>query len=255
VKITSLNDRALVRLISETHHKPPVLRGLVDSDDEAAILAEIEGQTNARLLAEAQGSLALDRRELAFARRSQDLALYGQSHINAAFTYTRASGNRFNTGARGAWYCAWDMLTSAQEVGFHRTRELGFIGRYHDEARYVELLSDFIGDFPDLHGQSHRALDSDPACGYPAGQQLATELRAEGHRGLVYPSVRHAGGRCFVAFDPVSYTHLRAHETVLDLVCRLLLEKKKINPISHMIRPTSHHRVVHYHDFTPVIHK
>eukprot|EP00656_Telonema_subtile_P048924 TRINITY_DN5966_c0_g2_i3.p1 TRINITY_DN5966_c0_g2~~TRINITY_DN5966_c0_g2_i3.p1 ORF type:complete len:262 (-),score=44.50 TRINITY_DN5966_c0_g2_i3:46-831(-) len=27
---------------------------------------------------------------------------------------------------------------------------------------------------------------------------------------------------------PVSYTHLRAHETVLDLVCRLLLEKKKL---------------------------
>ena len=25
---------------------------------------------------------------------------------------------------------------------------------------------------------------------------------------------------------PVSYTHLRAHETVLDLVCRLLLETK-----------------------------
>ena len=25
---------------------------------------------------------------------------------------------------------------------------------------------------------------------------------------------------------PVSYTHLRAHETVLDLVCRLLLEKQ-----------------------------
>src|SRR5665811_1747589 len=28
-------------------------------------------------------------------------------------------------------------------------------------------------------------------------------------------------------YAPVSYTHLRAHETVLDLVCRLLLEKKK----------------------------
>ena len=26
----------------------------------------------------------------------------------------------------------------------------------------------------------------------------------------------------------VSYTHLRAHETVLDIVCRLLLEKKKL---------------------------
>ena len=27
--------------------------------------------------------------------------------------------------------------------------------------------------------------------------------------------------------NPVSYTHLRAHETREDLVCRLLLEKKK----------------------------
>ena len=32
--------------------------------------------------------------------------------------------------------------------------------------------------------------------------------------------------------EPVSYTHLRAHETVLDLVCRLLLEKKK-----HLYKP------------------
>ena len=31
----------------------------------------------------------------------------------------------------------------------------------------------------------------------------------------------------------VSYTHLRAHETVLDLVCRLLLEKQK-SPSDHM---------------------
>src|SRR5664280_3455686 len=31
----------------------------------------------------------------------------------------------------------------------------------------------------------------------------------------------------YLITTPVSYTHLRAHETVLDLVCRLLLEKKK----------------------------
>ena len=30
-----------------------------------------------------------------------------------------------------------------------------------------------------------------------------------------------------IELGAVSYTHLRAHETVLDLVCRLLLEKKK----------------------------
>eukprot|EP00656_Telonema_subtile_P052136 TRINITY_DN7181_c0_g1_i1.p2 TRINITY_DN7181_c0_g1~~TRINITY_DN7181_c0_g1_i1.p2 ORF type:complete len:232 (-),score=45.94 TRINITY_DN7181_c0_g1_i1:16-711(-) len=39
-----------------------------------------------------------------------------------------------------------------------------------------------------------------------------------------FPSSAVTGG----GIEPVSYTHLRAHETVLDLVCRLLLEKKKI---------------------------
>ena len=36
-----------------------------------------------------------------------------------------------------------------------------------------------------------------------------------------------AGVVLLLGVGPVSYTHLRAHETVLDLVCRLLLEKKK----------------------------
>ena len=34
--------------------------------------------------------------------------------------------------------------------------------------------------------------------------------------------------------QPVSYTHLRAHETVLDLVCRLLLDKKKNTKTMHV---------------------
>ena len=29
-----------------------------------------------------------------------------------------------------------------------------------------------------------------------------------------------------LSYEAVSYTHLRAHETVLDIVCRLLLEKQ-----------------------------
>nr|WP_255561781.1 RES family NAD+ phosphorylase [Pseudohoeflea sp. DP4N28-3] len=193
----------MVRLIPETRHKPPVLRGLVDTDREAEILAELEGETSARLMAEKVGSAALDRRELAFARRASDLSVYGQTHINAAFAYTRAGGNRFNDGARGAWYCSYDVLTSLAEVGFHRSRELGYINVYDDEARYVALLADFIGDFPDLGAApDHPALDEDPARGYPAGQKLADELRRAGHRGLLYPSVRHTSGRCFVAFDP-----------------------------------------------------
>ena len=36
----------------------------------------------------------------------------------------------------------------------------------------------------------------------------------------------------------VSYTHLRAHETVLDLVCRLLLEKKNKRMHCRTITPS-----------------
>ena len=50
----------------------------------------------------------------------------------------------------------------------------------------------------------------------------------------IYDSQRNWSGREDLNLRPlaphasaVSYTHLRAHETVLDLVCRLLLEKKK----------------------------
>ena len=44
---------------------------------------------------------------------------------------------------------------------------------------------------------------------------------------LYFASMKRGVGALKRTFAPVSYTHLRAHETVLDLGCRLLLEKKK----------------------------
>ena len=50
---------------------------------------------------------------------------------------------------------------------------------------------------------------------------------------------RHFGEGSLYA---VSYTHLRAHETVLDLVCRLLLEKKNTTtPPRAILPPHLHH--------------
>src|SRR5665811_676871 len=50
--------------------------------------------------------------------------------------------------------------------------------------------------------------------------------------GTLYPLLRRLETQGLLVSEwreenTVSYTHLRAHETVLDLVCRLLLEKKK----------------------------
>lgn len=210
MKIASLNDRGLVRLIPATYHLPPRLRGLVDSDEEMEVLAEIEGLTNARLIAEDGRAPNVDRRELAWRRQKNDLRIYGNTHVNAAFTYTRKGGNRFNDETRGAWYCSWDAMVSVAEVAFHKTRELGFIGRFNETSHYIEILADFIGDFSDITDEpKHLALNPDIAIGYPEGQDLANRLRRDGQLGLIYPSVRASEGCCLVCFEANAIQNVR----------------------------------------------
>ena len=50
----------------------------------------------------------------------------------------------------------------------------------------------------------------------------------------------------FLSGMSVSYTHLRAHETVLDLVCRLLLEKKKYTKKKYSVQLTTCQRKGEY---------
>ena len=45
-------------------------------------------------------------------------------------------------------------------------------------------------------------------------------------RDLARGHLVHRGEAVGIVAAPVSYTHLRAHETLMNLVCRLLLEKK-----------------------------
>lgn len=195
--IADISKSDTVRLIPTAYYKPPVLRLLVDDADEEAILAEIEGLTNRRLKAQHRGLPGLDPRELVY-------GIWGHSYINAAFAYTRTGGNRFNDETRGAWYAGFDDLTAIDEVAYHRTRELGFIGYYEDEVVYQSLLAGFIGSFYDLRNLSVDSdiLSKDPAIAYPAGQALARRLLDDGAVGLVYPSVRKRGGTCLVAFHP-----------------------------------------------------
>ena len=61
----------------------------------------------------------------------------------------------------------------------------------------------------------------------PLGEPALFGLRAPARWVVFFGGFWGLVGLVCLAVRPVSYTHLRAHETVLDLVCRLLLEKKK----------------------------
>ena len=98
------------------------------------------------------------------------------------------------------------METSLGEVSYHLTRELEAIGHFENMTDYAELIADFFGAFHDLRAVDRAAatvLQGDPAAAYPAAQAFALRLRKElDSNGIIYPSVRHAGGTCLVAFRP-----------------------------------------------------
>ncbi|WP_207187534.1 RES family NAD+ phosphorylase [Rhodospirillum rubrum] len=199
-------QRDTVRLIPTARLKEPVLQPLAATPRALDDLAALESVTNGRIEAESLGMADLDPRELVFGRP-------GHSFINAAFTHTRPGGNRFNGEDRGAWYCAFTVETALAEVSYHLGRELAAIGRFENTTDYAVLLADFIGLFHDLRGDDgadEPALAEDPALAYGPGQALAGRLRRESaSNGIVYPSRRHAGGTCLVAFHPDLVQSLR----------------------------------------------
>jgi hypothetical protein len=184
-----------VRLVSTARLRPPVLERLVAADDAGA-LAEIEGATSNRLLAERRGAEGISRDEL----------LHGvpyASFVNAAFAYWKPREmNRFNMG-RGAWYAALDVDTCKREVAYHMAEFLARSGNLKGVVEYAEMFASMAGEFVDLRQMpGHPCLDPDPAVGYPIGNAVADSARAQGLNGIIYPSVRRAGGTCIAALRP-----------------------------------------------------
>ncbi len=184
-----------VRLASSARLRPPVLEALVTPDDVAA-LAEIEGATSARLVAEARGTEGVGREEF----------VYGVPYaafINAAFAYSKPlEPNRFNA-SRGAWYSALEVKTCMREVAYHMADFLEKSGQYKGVVEYAELFASMAGEFVDLRNVgAHPSLHPDPAIGYPAGNAIADAAVARGLNGVIYPSVRRAGGTCLAALRP-----------------------------------------------------
>src|SRR5660398_315343 len=84
----------------------------------------------------------------------------------------------------------------------------------------VHLFMPAVG-VPGLRYSSHPRSAEDFHCGTQEFQALCEQLPRRPHLSR--------GGS-----EPVSYTHLRAHETKANLVCRLLLEKKKKKKTQHV---------------------
>lgn len=182
-----------------------VLTRLSDDPQTLEGIFELDNATNDRLLAESRLAPGIDERELVFGIPSYRI-------INAAFCHPAPGGSRFNSSDRGAWYASFELQTSQAEVAYHRQQWLRETAwDEEDTADYLDYLADFGADFHDLRGATEH-IDCLSPTGYAASQALAAQLLALGSAGIVYPSVRRAGGTCIACFRPVLVTNVRKGE-------------------------------------------
>jgi RES domain-containing protein len=211
--VTTAPPRSLVRR-NDTHRLIPsqhrdegrtVLARLAGSDADLVDLYDLDNATNDRLLAE---------NDLLPNIRVHEL-LFGVPYyriVNASFTHAHPLGSRFNSPDRGAWYAAFEIRTAQAEIAFHKTLDLEEIGRFEDEVTFDDYLADFSCELHDLRGRDAFAPYLDPES-YVASQTLAAQLLDAGSLGIIYPSVRRAGGTCIACFRPALVMNVRRAKT------------------------------------------
>jgi hypothetical protein len=201
--LTSLRQFDTFRLIPTRFaaEEDSVLSALSEDAQHLQDLFQLDNATNGRLLAERGALPGIGVDELVFGIPNFRI-------INAAFTYPRPEGSRFNTGARGAWYSAFEIETALAEVVFHKTVEYHEINYFRDSVSYQVFMADFSNTFHDLRGQPAFADCLNPAS-YVQSQALAAELLSQGALGVVYPSVRRVGGVNLACFRPALVGNVR----------------------------------------------
>jgi RES domain-containing protein len=182
-----------------------VLARIASDDAHLADIFDLDHATNDRLLAENRLLPGIGVHELVFGVPYYRI-------VNAAFTHAHPLGSRFNGPDRGAWYAAFAVETAQAEVAFHKTTEYAEIGRFDDSVTYDDYLADFSAEFHDLRGDARFADCLKPDT-YVPSQTLALSLLERDSLGIVYPSVRHAGGTCLACFRPTVVGNVRQHTT------------------------------------------
>lgn len=126
----------------------------------------------------------------------------GTTPIMAAFTHLNPEGSRFSDGTYGVYYAAKDMATALAESAFHRAR---FLARTLEPAGEIDMrsyLADIRADLVDLRGYGRGKPDLMSPGSYSDSQPFGRSRREEGANGIVYDSVRRAGGHCVAVFRP-----------------------------------------------------
>jgi hypothetical protein len=128
----------------------------------------------------------------------------GASYLMAPFTHVSPDRpTRFSAGKFGILYAARRFDTALLETRYHHAR---FLRRTAEAPGWVsqfrEIVLEVRASLGDLRAIASKAKAELAPDDYKASQNLGSELKALGSNGLVYPSIRDAGGECVALFFP-----------------------------------------------------
>jgi hypothetical protein len=176
-------------------HFPPIdLFEEVADPDDLAVIFDIEALTNDRLREEA-GDLHL-------VPEDERISGQGSSPIMAAFTHI-GRPSRFTDGQYGVYYGAKTLQTALKETAFHREAFLRATDEPDTELTMRCYVNQVCKAVHDIRGDTYPELYQ---ADYQTPQAFGAQMRKEGSNGLVYDSVRDAGGECVAMFKPNALT-------------------------------------------------
>lgn len=164
----------------------------VSSPDDLESVMQLEGWTNDRLVSER------------LARLPRAEWVYGTpnaSVVMASFLHAAPSGLRFSGPDLGAWYCSQEINTAILEVSHHLRREVIRSGMPELRTQYRTYSATLDGEYEDVRSLRASRPELYAPADYRAGQVFGETIRRTGD-GIIYESVRHAGGVNLVAYRP-----------------------------------------------------
>jgi len=193
--VTPVRWKGARRIIRSLYPPIDLFEDLADPEDWPLLIAA-EQKTNPRLM-ETIGTLDL----VPAGRR---VSGPGATFLMAPFTHVSPDRpSRLTRGQYGVLYVARRFETALLETMHHHGRFMASTAEAPGwTSQFRELVLDVSADLHDLTGDDDRwrpMLDPDD---YSASQSLAASLRIAGSEGVLYPSVRHRGGKCAGLFHP-----------------------------------------------------
>ena len=206
IPVSAVEWSPCIRIVPSRYPPVDLFERVADPADFDAVY-EVEALTNDRLREEV-GDLALVPPE-------ERVLGPGSSYIMAPFTHLAPGGGRYTDGSFGAYYAASDRATAVAETCYHRGRFMAATAepRLDLEMRVLEatlsaVLHDVRGltlDRPELYLSEE----------YGPPQTVGRLLRDAGSSGVVYASVRRAGGECAAVFRPRVLSDCRQAEHLI----------------------------------------